>query len=69
MKTMSDSVESLKNVTWVGIDYDQLANKWDVVNNKESIYSNFNENLAAYANCLNYSAEQYKKYNHELLTE
>ena len=30
MKTMSDSVESLKNVTWVGIDYDQLANKWDV---------------------------------------
>lgn len=61
MKIMSDSVESLKNVAWVGIDYDQLANKWDVVNNKGSIYSNFNESLVAYADYLNYSAEQYKK--------
>lgn len=61
MKTMSNSVDSLKNVAWVGTDYDQLANKWDGVNNKGSVYYNFTENLAAYADYLNFSAEQYKK--------
>lgn len=61
VKTMSNGVDSLKRVAWVGTDYDQLASKWDGVNSKGAVYYNFNKNLEAYADYLNYSAEQYKK--------
>lgn len=61
MKMMSNGVDSLKKVAWVGTDYDQLADKWNGINDKGSVYNNFNKNLEGYADYLNYCAEQYKK--------
>lgn len=61
MKTMSNGVEGLNQVGWVGTDYDQLANKWQGVNRKGAVYYNFNKGLKEYADYLKYCAEQYKK--------